>query len=128
MNKPLTYIFIKKRLLSSLIILFFFTRTFAQAPVITSFSPTSGATGTIVTITGTGFNTTAANNIVFFGATMATVTAASTTSLTVTVPVGASYQPISVLNGSKALIGYSAKPFISLAARMYFDVFKSLES
>jgi gliding motility-associated-like protein len=113
MNKTLTHIFTKKHLLSSFIILFFVARTFAQAPVITSFSPTRGAVGTIVTITGTGFNTTAANNIVFFGATMATITAASTTSLTVTVPVGASYQPISVVNGSNALIGYSAKPFIT---------------
>src|SRR5579872_6537300 len=100
MTKTLTYIFTKKRLLSSFIILFFVARTFAQAPVITSFSPASGAIGTIVTITGAGFNATAANNIVFFGATMATVTAASTTSLTVTVPVGATYQPISVLNGN----------------------------
>lgn len=86
---------------------------FAQAPIISSFSPASGAVGTIVTITGTGFNATAANNIVFFGATKATVTAASTSSLTVTVPVGATYQPISVLNGGNALLGYSTKPFIT---------------
>ena len=44
---------------------------------------------------------------------MATVTAAGTTSLTVTVPTGATYQPISVLNGATALTGYSASPFVS---------------
>ena len=33
-------------------------------PTITSFSPTSGPIGTTVTITGTNFNTTAANNVV----------------------------------------------------------------
>lgn len=76
---------------------------------ITSFTPTSGPIGTTVTITGTNFSTTIANNIVFFGATRATVTAASATQLTVTVPGGATYQPISVLvNG---LTAFSVKPF-----------------
>jgi len=78
-------------------------------PTITSFTPTSGAVGTTVTITGTNFSTTTANNIVFFGATRATVTAATATQLTVTVPAGATYQPISVLvNG---LTAFSVKPF-----------------
>ncbi len=85
----------------------------AQAPTITSFSPTSGPVGTTVTITGTGFDTAPSNNIVFFGATMATVAAATATSLTVTVPVGATYQRITALNGTTHLIAYSAKPFIT---------------
>jgi Concanavalin A-like lectin/glucanases superfamily/FG-GAP-like repeat/IPT/TIG domain/FG-GAP repeat len=83
----------------------------AQKPNITNFSPTSGVVGTSVTITGTNFNATAAQNIVYFGATKATVTAASTTSLTVTVPVGATFQPISVLNLSTVLTGFSSVPF-----------------
>jgi hypothetical protein len=83
----------------------------AQRPTITSFSPTSGNIGTTVTITGTNFNATANQNIVFFGATKATVTAASTTSLTVTVPTGATYEPISVLNLGTALMANSAAPF-----------------
>ena len=46
----------------------------AQAqPALTSFSPASGPIGTTVTIVGTGFNTTLACNVVFFGATRATV-------------------------------------------------------
>ena len=85
----------------------------AQAPTITSFNPASGPVGTTVTITGTGFNATPANNIVFFGATMASVSAATTTSLTVTVPVGATYQPITALNTTNHLTAYSAKPFIT---------------
>jgi FG-GAP-like repeat/IPT/TIG domain/FG-GAP repeat len=80
-------------------------------PTISSFSPLSGAIGSSVVITGTNFNTSTAQNFVFFGATMATVTAASTTSLTVTVPTGATYQPISVLNIANGLSGFSAKPF-----------------
>jgi hypothetical protein len=83
-------------------------------PTITSFSQTSGVVGTSITITGTYFDTTAANNIVFFGATKATVTAATATTLTVTVPVGATYRPISVLNVTTSLFGYSATPFVTI--------------
>ena len=86
-------------------------------PRITSFTPVSGNIGTTVTITGNNFNATANQNIVFFGATQATVTAASTTSLTVTVPSGATYQPISVLNLGTALMGNSAAPFRVTFAR-----------
>ncbi|MCX6290696.1 MAG: FG-GAP-like repeat-containing protein, partial [Bacteroidetes bacterium] len=83
--------------------------TYAQT--ITSFSPLSGPVGTAVTITGTGFNVTPSNNIVFFGATRATVSAASTTSLTVIVPSSASFLYITVTNLSTNLTAYSAKPF-----------------
>lgn len=86
------------------------TSSIAQVPTITNFTPTSGAIGTSVTIAGTNFDVIATNNIVFFGATKATVTAATTTSLTVTVPVGATYQPITVTVGG--LTAYSAEPFI----------------
>ena len=83
--------------------------SFAQ-PTIANFSPASGPVGTPVTITGTNFSTTPANNIVFFGATQATVTNASSNSLDVIVPMGATYQPISVNVGG--LTAYSASPFI----------------
>jgi hypothetical protein len=78
-------------------------------PTITSFSPTSGPVGTSVVITGTNFNATPASNTVFFGATKATVTLATTTQLTVTVPAGATYQPITVLVGG--LIAFSKQSF-----------------
>ena len=81
-------------------------------PTITSFSPTSGPIGATVTITGTNFNTTAANNVVYFGAVKAQVTSASSTSLTVIIPVGATYQLITVTDLTKGLTAYSAKPFI----------------
>ena len=84
----------------------------AQAPSITSFSPVSGPVGTTVTITGINFSTTASNNIVFFGAVKATVSAASAASLTVKVPAGATYKPITVTVNQ--LTGYSLKPFLPL--------------
>jgi FG-GAP-like repeat/IPT/TIG domain/Secretion system C-terminal sorting domain/Fibronectin type III domain/FG-GAP repeat len=84
------------------------------APVITSFTPTSGPVGTIVTITGANFNNTRVNNnFVFFGATQATVTASTSTSLSVIVPFGATFEPISVTDTTTHLTGYSASPFIT---------------
>jgi 6-phosphogluconolactonase (cycloisomerase 2 family) len=76
---------------------------FPSPPTITSFTPTSANVAATVTLTGTNFNSTAANNIVFFGATQATVTAATATTLTVTVPTGATYGAITVLNTATSL-------------------------
>ncbi len=80
-------------------------------PTITSFTPIQAKPGDEVTITGTNFNTTTTNNIVFFGATQATVTAATATSLTVTVPIGATYAPITLLNNGTSLATQSLTPF-----------------
>lgn len=97
------------RIIFLLFSLFFSIAAIAQ-PSISSFSPVSGGVGTSVTITGTNFNTTASNNIVFVGGVKAAVTAASATSLTVTVPAGASYQPVTVTTGG--LTAYSSVPFV----------------
>jgi hypothetical protein len=64
-----------------------------------------------VTINGNNFNSTSSANIVFFGSVQATVSAATTTSLTVTVPAGNSYQPLTVTTGG--LTAFSAQPFIT---------------
>ena len=82
----------------------------AQVPVITNFSPAGGPIGTTVTITGTNFDPTPANNIVYFGATKATVTAAISTQLTVTVPTGATHEALTVSVGG--LTAHAARPFI----------------
>ncbi len=81
---------------------------FAQ-PVITNFTPESGPVGTPVVISGTNFSTTAANNIVYFGAVKAVVSSATSTILMVAVPAGATGEPISVT--TNGLTAYSAKPF-----------------
>ena len=87
------------------------TSLHAQVPTITGFTPTSGPIGTTVTLTGTNFNTTAANNIVYFGPVKATVSTATSTTLTVTVPLGANYQPITVLNTTSGLRAATTRPF-----------------
>ncbi|MCX6137105.1 MAG: FG-GAP-like repeat-containing protein [Ignavibacteriales bacterium] len=86
--------------------------TVLAVPAITSFTPTSGPIGTIVTINGTGFNATPSNNIVYFGAAKAAVQSASSTMLTVMVPTGTTYAPITVTNQATALSARSAQPFI----------------
>lgn len=58
-------------------------------PTITGFSPTNGIVGSTVTITGTNYSTIATNNTVAFNGVAALVNAATTTTLTATVPVGA---------------------------------------
>ncbi len=82
----------------------------AQIPTIISFSPASGNVGSVVTITGTNFSTTTVNNIVFFGGVKALVSTATETTLTVTVPSGATYLPITVT--TNGLTAYSGKPYI----------------
>ncbi len=85
----------------------------AAQPVVSAVSPlvAPGLT-TGVTISGSGFNATPANNIVYFGASRATVTGGTTTSLTVTVPIGTTYMPVSVTNGTTNLTGFSPQAFL----------------
>ncbi len=80
-------------------------------PTITSFTPTSGPAGSSITITGTDFDALAINNIVYFGAVKAVVTAATSTQLTVTVPSGAGYGRINILNKTNGRASLSPKAF-----------------
>jgi YD repeat-containing protein len=67
---------------------------------IVSFSPQKGYSGlTSVTIQGQGFSPTASADVVQFNGTPATVTSATASALTVTVPSGATTGPISVTVG-----------------------------
>lgn len=83
----------------------------AQSIKVTSFSPSKGAPGTLVTIYGSGFSAYADSDVVNFGAVRASVSHATTTRLSVTVPYGASYKPITVSNKITGLIARSALPF-----------------
>ena len=76
--------------------------TATPAPTITSFAPINGTIGTPVTITGTNFSTTAANNIVKFNGTAATITGTPTaTSIVTSVPTGATTGFITVEVGGQ---------------------------
>ncbi|MFJ2640412.1 RHS repeat-associated core domain-containing protein [Streptomyces sp. NPDC087511] len=64
--------------------------------------PVRAAAGAKVTLSGTGFSTTAADNAVSFGDKAATVTFATATRLVVTVPAGAADGKVSVKVGSSS--------------------------
>lgn len=68
---------------------------------IDSLSATAATINSNLTLTGSGFSTTAGNNQVFFGSTPATVNSATATTLVVTVPPNiAGSQPVSVQVGA----------------------------
>ncbi|WP_040626695.1 IPT/TIG domain-containing protein [Mucilaginibacter paludis] len=83
--------------------------TYYQTAKIKSFSPTSGPIGTMVTIKGSNFDKLPAGNIVFFGIERAVVSAATDSTLTVNVPLGANYKPINVIAHGTSC--YSSIPF-----------------
>jgi alpha-tubulin suppressor-like RCC1 family protein len=86
----------------------------AGVPAITSFTPVSAAPSANLIISGTNFSPNASDNIVYFGAVRASVNSATFTSLNVTVPLGATYAPITVaVNKAIAVSGVPFKPTFS---------------
>ena len=82
---------------------------------ITELAPEQGAVGETVTIYGTGFSTTVANDTVKFNGTAATVTAATAWSLTTKVPTGATTGTVTVKTTTEGPVT-SAQTFTVLAA------------
>jgi len=68
----------------------------SSGPTIQSFSPNSGKPGTPVTISGLNFDSLPSNNQVTFNGTPAIISTVTETSITTTVPLGASTGPITV--------------------------------
>ncbi|MGO4293111.1 FG-GAP-like repeat-containing protein [Chitinophaga sp. RAB17] len=81
-----------------------------QPPVVTGFKPLTAAVGETITIEGTNFSTVAADNMVYFGTVRAQVITATAVKLTVRVPAGAAYAPISVTRNY--LSAWSADKFM----------------
>jgi hypothetical protein len=89
------------------------------APSLTSLSPTSGALGASVTITGTGFGTTQGSSTVQFNGTSATtITSWSATSIKASVPTGATTGNVVVTVGGMASNGksFTVKPTPSIGS------------
>ncbi len=78
----------------------------AQAPTISSISPSSGPIGIAVTITGTGFGSTQGTSTVSLNGTSAVVTDWTASSITVIVPTGATTGTFAVTVSS--LTGHSS--------------------
>lgn len=86
------------------------TNSFTVTTSVTGFSPTSGIPGDSIIITGAAFSSVKTNNTVKFNGSVATVTQASTTQLTATVPEDATSGPISVTVGTNT--GMSSQSFL----------------
>jgi len=76
----------------------------STGPVIAGLAPEIGTVGTAVQIVGSGFSPRAADNRVAFNGTPAPVTAATETSLAVSVPAGATTGPVTVTLGGHTAI------------------------
>jgi surface protein len=77
--------------------------TAAKAPTVSGFTPSSGPVGTVFVISGTNFSTTPSKNTVKIGTTTATVSAATATKITTSVPQGATTGKVSVTVGGKTV-------------------------
>ena len=83
--------------------------TFVAKPIVHGVTPGAAPVGSIVVVSGENFATAAANNIVYFGSVRAEVLSATATSITVKVPKGAAYKPVSVT--VNRLTTFSPAPF-----------------
>lgn len=95
----------------------------APAPTITGFSPTIGAPGTQVTISGTNFQTNISDDDVAFNAREGDVSTASTTSITAIVPENGTSGPLDVETpfGEAVSSGifYITPPGVTVASEAY---------
>ena len=87
---------------------------YSNIPIVNSFTPIAGVVGSVVQIQGSGFSTSPANNIVYFGAVKALVNSATSSVLSVTVPAYANYDYITVTtNGLTTSSNYMFTPSFS---------------
>ena len=92
-------------------LLLFSEVVFAQEISIANISQTKGFYETSIEISGSGFNTSAANNEIWFGASKGTVVSSTANLLIATVPAGATTSAITILNKSTGLSATSSKLF-----------------
>ena len=85
--------------------------SYVAAPIITGLSASNGAVGSSVTLSGQFFGDDVAHNIVYLGGSKCTITAASATSITVTIPSYAKHDYFTVLNTATNLSAYSKSKF-----------------
>ncbi len=85
-------------------------------PTITSFSPTSGHLGTLLTVTGTNFDPTPSGNQVRIGGVLVAVQSATSTQLVVLVPTGVASGLIAVTTPGGSAQSASAFTVIAMTA------------
>jgi len=91
------------------------SRTLDTPPAMTSFTPLKALRGESVTITGTNFGATPADNFVYFGNVRADITSAGGNQIVATVPSGATLAPLSIINKTTGLVASSPQDFLPLS-------------
>lgn len=95
---------------------------FNAAPTVTSFSPTSGPSGTTVTVNGTNFSS--ATSVTFNGVAASSFTVAGNTQLTAVVPAGATTGKVSVGNScgsGLSVFNFSVINNLSLSLNLWVE-------
>ncbi len=94
------------------------TFTVVPTPSITNLNPTSGAVGTLVTITGTSFGSVQGTSTVTFAGTVATPSNWTGSTITVPVPAGATTGNVIVTVGGGASnpVGFAVTPALSITS------------
>lgn len=100
--------------------------SYVAAPVISGISATSGVVGSSITLSGQFFGDDAAHNVVYLGGSKCTITAATSTSITVNIPPHATYDFFSVLNTATNLTGVSQMKFTPKNAGLMNAKYSSL--
>jgi hypothetical protein len=98
--------FLKAFLTGLLVIQSFFVA--AQSPVISSLNSTVLTTGGTLVISGQNFGANSSSNLVWVGEILASISSASSTSIQITVPSGASGGKVKVLNKTTGLYAYAS--------------------
>lgn len=93
-----------KTLLTLCLLSFGLAHVFAQAPTITFVSPTVGAPGVSVTISGTGFTGTTQNTFVRFGTALASVTSVQQGTIVTQAPGNATFGPVTVTTSGRTAV------------------------
>ncbi len=84
-----------------------------SAPTITSITPQAGGINSTFVISGTNFGASAGDNVVYMGAVQANVVSNTSTTATVQVPTGTSYDNLSLRNLNSGLQVEFSKPFVT---------------
>jgi hypothetical protein len=82
-------------------------------PVIVSFTPAAAPNGADITVNGTNFSGSASSDILYMGAAKGKIISATPSQLTVQVPPGSTYSPISVVNTTTGLQASAVNPLIN---------------
>jgi hypothetical protein len=96
----------------------------SPSPSITSINPTSGVAGATITIAGSNFDVTPANNTVKFNGTNAVVNSATGSTLTVTAPAGGSSGAVTVSTSAGTATGPVFTYNVTVASDVYVAGFE----